>query len=663
MLEQLNKRGKPDVIVPIVIDSVESVEKKVSWLHDNFGFTCFSPIGPSKGFRSTGYPSRDKFVASAENFAKARELIKKKGLFCGWYCNLTLKSGASDKFTPIIRADGSAHPFANCPLDPTFRDTLSSDIAAYADIALPDFIILEDDFSISAAGGCFCENHLRAFAGQMGARYERDELARLLTQTTPEALKARRVWAELKRDSLVCLATKIRKAIHRSHPETPIGLMQSGTSDRDGNMTAAIARALAGDKHQPFVRLHGTFYSGFKAKELPSAMFNSLYHTEHSGKDILYYHESDSYPHTRYYSSGVEMCALLSAAYSIGMVGSIFFAMQSFDEPWEEPSYGKHFAREHKRLSAISKIAEGCEPFGVEITYDPYYNAILGDGSSPQFKECIGRFGIPQTTKTSSVAFWDKRQAEHRDDDSIMQYLSHGLVLDADSAKELCRLGFGKYLGVSVGEPLKKIYPKLSNDLGAREVITPDFAIDGMGRRMWCAHCYAPSGGKEWVELKATDPKTEIITEAVDFSGNVMCPAMTYYENELGGRVCVIAESIDANHSQSIFNYRRAALIQRIVTRMSDEYPMVTDAPDVYLVATKPKKESGIQAALTVINLCTDEAEDLHIYLPPSLRDAKEFLTLNYLGELEPLKAQRCPDGLKLTEPVKYCVPCYVFIK
>jgi hypothetical protein len=72
MLEQLNKRGKPDVIVPIVIDSVESVEKKVSWLHDNFGFTCFSPIGPSKGFRSTGYPSRDKFVASAENFAKAR---------------------------------------------------------------------------------------------------------------------------------------------------------------------------------------------------------------------------------------------------------------------------------------------------------------------------------------------------------------------------------------------------------------------------------------------------------------------------------------------------------------------------------------------------------------------------------------------------------------
>jgi hypothetical protein len=96
---------------------------------------------------------------------------------------------------------------------------------------------------------------------------------------------------------------------------------------------------------------------------------------------------------------------------------------------------------------------------------------------------------------------------------------------------------------------------------------------------------------------------------------------------------------------------------------MSDEYPMVTDAPDVYLVATKPKKESGIQAALTVINLCTDEAEDLHIYLPPSLRDAKEFLTLNYLGELEPLKAQRCPDGLKLTEPVKYCVPCYVFIK
>ena len=40
------------------------------------------------------------------------------------------------------------------PADEGFAEALASDIAAYADIARPDFIFLEDDFSVSAAAGC-----------------------------------------------------------------------------------------------------------------------------------------------------------------------------------------------------------------------------------------------------------------------------------------------------------------------------------------------------------------------------------------------------------------------------------------------------------------------------------------------------------------------------
>ena len=31
---------------------------------------------------------------------------------------------------------------------------------------------------------------------------------------------------------------------------------------------------------------------------------------------------------------------------------------------------------------------------------------------------------------------------------------------------------------------------------------------------------------------------TEVVTEARDFRGNLLCPGMTYFENELGGKVC-----------------------------------------------------------------------------------------------------------------------------
>jgi hypothetical protein len=357
------------------------------------------------------------------------------------------------------------------------------------------------------------------------------------------------------------------------------------------------------------------------------------------------------------------MSAMLSAAYSLGMVGSIFFVMQSLDEPFEEPSLGKYFAREHARLKAICEISKDSVPFGVELTYDPYFGDVYEGRCINQFNECIGRFGIPFTTKEANVALWDGRYAKYADEATVMRYLSRGLILDADAAKILCERGFGKYLGVEVGEPLTKNDPKLVYDLGAKEVITEKFAADGEGRKMWCGHAYCPAGGKEWVLLTLTDERTEVVTEARDFRGNLLCPGMTYFENELGGKVCVISQSIKDNHSQSIYNYRRMALLQRIISRMSDEFPYVKGAPDVYLIATKPKSESDILASLTLINLCTDDNDDTVIYLPPMLRYAKEVLTINKQGNIVPLDAEICQDGIKLTEPLRYCEPTYVILK
>lgn len=663
MLSQLEKYGAPDVIVPVNADSVESAKKKITWLHEKFGFTRFCLSGLTKGHRSMGYPTREEYVTGAKMFAEIREWIKGQGLSVGWFCCLTVKSGRADSFTPIIKADGSAHPFANCPADEGFAEALASDIAAYADIARPDFIFLEDDFSVSAAAGCYCERHLSMLEEKVGRRLEREELVKILADTSAEALTVKRAFADVKRESLVALATKIQIAVEKSCPEIPIGLMQSGASERDGDMTEAVTKALAGERHTPFVRLHGTFYCGFKAKQLPAVMFNALYKTEHIPSDILCYHESDSYPHTRFYSSGKEMSAMLSAAYSLGMVGSIFFSMQSLDEPFEEPSLGKHFAREYARLRTICEIARDSAPFGVELSYDSYIGDVYESMCMNQFKECIGRFGIPFTTKEANVALWDGRYAKYADDVTVMRYLSRGLILDADAAKILCRRGFGKYLGVNVGDPLTKSNPKLVYDLGAKEVITEKFAAEGEGRKMWCGHAYCPAGGREWVLLTPTDESTEVVTEARDFRGNLLCPGMTYFENELGGKVCVISQSIEDNHSQSIYNYRRMALLQRIITLMSDEYPYVKGAPDVYLIATKPKSESDILASLTLINLCTDDNEDTVIYLPPTLCCATEFLTINKNGDIVPLDAEICQEGIKLTEPLRYCEPIYIILK
>ena len=310
MKKQLETFGVPDVLVPIRLDAPEESIEKIRWLHERFGITRFCPDGMSKGHRAEHYPPREEYEEEAERFARVREYAESIGCTCGWFCNLTVKSGPS--FTPIVRGDGTSHPFANCPTDEAFSQTLAENIAAFAAVARPAFIFLEDDFSISAANGCFCEKHLAEFAKRQGKHYTREALLCVLAKNTPEALALNRAWQALKKDTLVALAKRIRAEMDRVCPTIPIGLMQSGVQDRDGDFTEAVAKALAGERHTPFVRLYGTFYCGFETKKMPVALYHALYCTQHLSEDILRYHESDTYPHNRFLppASRSALCAV-----------------------------------------------------------------------------------------------------------------------------------------------------------------------------------------------------------------------------------------------------------------------------------------------------------------------------------------------------------------
>ena len=663
MKEQLKRYGAPDVLVPIRLDAPRESIEKIRWLHERFGFTRFCPDGLTKGHRAERYPTREEYREEAERFAAVREYAESIGCSCGWFCNLTVKSGPTG-LTPILRADGTPHPFASCPLDTRFSSMLAEDIAAFAAVARPSFIFLEDDFSITAANGCFCEYHLAEFARRQGKRYSREELLSAIRQDTAEAHALHRAWQALKKDTLVSLAKAIRAAMDKVAPEIPIGLMQSGAQDRDGDFTAEVARALAGEGHTPFVRLYGTFYCGFETKKLPKVLYHALCYTEQLPEDILRYHESDSYPHNRFYSTGKQMSALRGAAYALGMVGSIHFAQQYFDRPFEEDAYGKAYVKEEARHKTLAAYARECRPIGVTLPYDPYCNSLTPEDPDPYFAEPLGRFGIPVSTRESSVVFLDARQAKYESEQTLLRYLSGGVFLDGEAARVLCARGFGKYLGVRVGDDVLKSRPSLRYDLGALEVIRDGYLAAGEGKEMWCAHAYCPKGNGAWMEIEITDPRTETVTDGVNFRGEVLFPTATYFENALGGRVAVMSLTVRENPSQALYNHRRQRLIGRLLRRMADEFPTVTNAPDVYLIAAVPKKEdTPLLGMLTLINLCEDEAEGLHIHLPPLLRSAGRLSYIAEDGETRPLQATRDADGFTLTEPLSPLASLYVIIE
>ncbi len=657
-----------DIIIPISLDldwpTPAHVTEEILEQHRNYGFTRFALACPCGGWRSIGYPPTEFFIERAEMFVQIRDTLLAHNITCGWWITTTVKSGVSADFTTIVRADGSGHPFANCPLDPAFRKRLAGDMAVFAKIAKPAFIITEDDFSITAANGCYCEKHLAEFSRRTGKVYTREELLALRSENTPESFSLLRRWRELTKDSLVGLAEEIRRAVDVDSPEIPIGYMQAGGADLDGDCTLAISKALAGPDHTPFSRLYGIRYNGMTPTGIPGDLFPAICKKQHITEDFIFYHESDSFPHTRFFTSGREMNAVMGAAYSAGFDGSTFQTQQLLDNANEETAYGKMFCRERARMNALHKAAKQCRMQGAELCYDPFWNHVGRSVGVPYWTNTLSMFSIPWITTESNLVFWDRAQAEHCEDAVIRKYLSKKLLfLDAAAAKILCSRGYGAYLGVSVGEPVNSTAGNemLQWDLGAREVIRDEFVKENHGRNMPSAHMFTASNGI-MMQMEITDPACRVITDLYGYDRRYITPSMTCFRNSLGGTVVVMGITLENNISQSLYNYRRQRLIHGLIREYCDEIVFLPEAPRVFTLMNDAVDETacGFRHLLTLINLSPDTLEQTDIHLPPAWKDMKTMQMLDRSGEWKPIAFSVTEDGITITEPLSYLDPVYL---
>ncbi|MBE6588897.1 MAG: hypothetical protein E7643_01840 [Ruminococcaceae bacterium] len=660
-----------DIIIPISIEldwpTCEEVVKCIREQNQKYGFTKFALAAPAGGWRSTHYPPREHFIDRAKLFASVKTELAPQGLTLGWWITATLKSGPSEEFVRTVRSDGSESQIASCPADPAFEERFCGDIAAFAEIAHPDFIITEDDCSLRAATfseGCFCKYHLEAFARREGRAYTREELVKSFAQRDAASYALLRRWRALMKDTLVEFAAAMRHAIDSVAPEIPMGYMQSGGADWDGDCTEAVSRAMAGERHVPFSRLYGCFYCGGETKSIPHVLYHPIYCKQHIGENFRFYHESDTFPHTAFFTSAEQMRAMMATVYSYGFHGSTFQTQQLLDDPNEEEIYGRMFKEERARFEVIGALARQCVQKGVQICYDPFWNTADDTCSTeqPLWTRCVSAFGLPYTTLASNAVFWDVRQAKYASDEEVTAALSKkALFLDGDAARVLCERGFEKYLGVSVGA--RDIADgRLGFDLGARELITERFCTEGCGKHMPSAHMYAVGKNGCLLEMRVSDPTCEVISELYTFEKKFVSVAMTRYKNSLGGTVTVMGETLDGNASQSLFNYRRQRLFGDVLSECADEFVFVKESPFVSVVMNEAKdpKESGFFGLLTMTNLCDGTVTSPLLHLPPCWNT---FASLSFLakdGSWQALPYTQTSDGIRVEMPMKYCDPMYL---
>lgn len=652
-----------DIIIPISMCNdwytEECMVHDILEQHERYGFTKFALTTPGHVHRRIGYPSKADYSNKAQQFKRIRERVASHGITCGWWVALTFKSGASSEFQSMVKSDGSEHPFANCPLDPSFMRRFTEDLAEFAAVAKPAFIITEDDFSLSAAAGCYCDLHISEFNKRYHYTFTREQLVKVLAERTPEALDVIGNWRELAKDSQVEFAAAMRQALDKQSPEIPMGYLQASLADRDGDCTYAIAKAMAGDRHVPFSRLHGASYGGIVSREIPQLLFHMLYSKQHITQSFRHYMEADTFPHTRFFSAGCQMMSAMAVVFSYGIDGALFIVRQLLDGGNEETAYSKGYAKERKRFEALHRAVRNCELKGVNIHYDPFYSTLDTEPWWSWWTQPIGRFGIPYVTTDAPISFWDDRVARYANDAEIKAALSKVLVLDGASAKVLCERGFGQYLGVDVGDNVKQ--GMLQWDLATREVIVDDYVGALPGRNMTSPWMLAPRGNGWMPKLTVTDPDCRVITELYNGEHELITPAMTKYQNTLGGTVIVMGLTVENNGSQALFNYRRKHLLQTLVTECCDEYCLVKDAPDVMIVENVAKDETcGFRELLTVVNMCADPLDELALHLPPRLRDLSGLQMMDENGAWQDAAYRRTDDGIVVAAPVAHCQPLYL---
>lgn len=670
-MKKICDNDKLDFIVPISIEGDwpdgDELVREILFLKENYGFDRFLLCGPGGGWRATEMPPKSHYEKLAEFFVQIRDEVARCGVTCGWWNGLTLKSGASKKYQRMVRKDGNEAPFANCPLDPAYQKAFAERNALFCKIAKPAFVLFEDDYAIGAATGsygCFCKFHLDEFAKREGKYYTREELVGIFDKRTPDSFELMKRWRDLRADSMVSISEAVRKEVDIETPEIPFGLCQSGSCDMDGDSTEKICRALAGSSHTPFARFHGTTYCDLEgAKGMPRVLYHAIYCKEHIKGDFAFYHESDIFPHTRFYMPVAKMRAMESVMFSNAFDGALFYNSQLLDDHLEEQEYGKMLAKERKRFNVINKLSKQCKRQGVEIAYDPFWNTAEDLPDVPYWTESVAIFGIPYITTEASVAFWDSRQAKYYDHDTVMKYLSKGLFLDGEAAKILCERGYGKYLGVEIGEDIAQ--GRQQYDLDAKEVIKAPFDEYSKGKHMPVAYFFSPRGTGKGLEIKVINPKVEVVTENYNCKKEFIGNAMVRFENELGGRIVVMGMTMLKNRSHSLFNYRRQKLFHELLKWCDDSYVFAKNQPNIYTTVNKAENPdiSGFMGILTLINLGEDEVGNVTLHLPADWQSANEFKILDKSGEWIPGNIEKKDNELAINEVFKYCDPMYVLIK
>lgn len=490
----------------------------------------------------------DEARREAENVRRAKERLVAEGFSVGINSCYNFHVARWDSRHRVnwdywaTREDGFCDYTDPCFLDPKFEDYLRDYYGILARVR-PDYIFIDDDHRYTLANratrGCFCDLHLQRFGELTDTVWTRERLSDALVNDQV----VRRSWIEFLGSRLVELAAIIRQSVHAVDPGIEVGMMMPCVHalPLDGHTLKNVLHALKG-RGKPLVRPCVGGYSDANRRDIIAGLFYMEFSAHYLGHEVQPILEGETTPFTRLAKSmtvtrfqvtqGLLNRVNAVAISPCGYVGDSLHLEPAFADMLKgsrdyfetvrrlQPQYGTRKGIQFMWSFDSAKLATR----SIQHQSDLYWPAFT-------CHDIFGHLGFPITYDESPVRLLAGDSVRAFSDERIREILSGGVLVEVNAARALQELGYGEYLGCSIGDNVERF--------GAEECTSPQFCGPYV-------NTYIPlkNARMDAVFRLEPAPSARTISHVTDPGRNHIAPGVVLFENELGGRVAMLPYNI-----------------------------------------------------------------------------------------------------------------------
>lgn len=544
----------------------------------------------------------------ADLMKKAVEKCKAAGLRCTFYLksligHFTCKTYVLP-YTKFVGFNGEESVNECCLMDQGFAQYAATLLSYYAECGFEKMMLDDDVRSVNHCNGqhgCVCDLHLAATAREYGKPLTRQQLIDAFSKFDEESLKIKAAHRKVNFEGQLRFVRAIEQAVHSVDPSVQLGQMISGVeADQfQGRDVLLYLQTLAGEKHRPFLRPPGGYYSETLGDALLLGGASGLKYRQLLGDRADYVSEVEVYSPRNIFTKSRKMLDLQMQVHAL--TGFDYLSLNILDHfgtpPAESTEYLSLLKERKAYYDSLNRLTGDKRNWGIGMPLPENYVESLrsrrfGMQGSNSYAYLLQKLGLPVCYAKTEVNFLTAELLGCYTDEEFTQLLKGGVILDEAGVKAACDRGFGQLIGVEfAGEVNIACYEQLTGD-----PMNGSFAGDRYP--VYTANIHA---NETCYNLKPL-PGARALTELVDAKLEPFGAGTVYFENELGGKVLCLGTVFTGNNW--LHKCRRHQLHSVVKAMFGDALPFdVADAISVAPIWYRGEKED----VLALYNFSIDD--------------------------------------------------------